>query len=60
VVRLGDLLAGERVDARGDLLRLRAVVDEDERGARVPDPIENERRDRGPDRPVDVGEVVDG
>jgi len=60
VIRLGDLLAGEGVDARGDLLRLRAVVDEDEGGARVPDVVQDERRDRRPDRPVDMREVVDG
>ena len=59
VVRLGDVLGGERVDARGDLLRLRAIVDEDERRARVPDLVQHEGRDGGPDRPVDVREVVD-
>ena len=59
VIRLGDLLAGEGVDAGGDALRLRAVVDEDERGARGADLVEDERGDGGPDRPVDVGEVVD-
>ena len=46
VVRQRDLLAGERVDARGHLLGLRAVVDEDERRARVADVLEHERRDR--------------
>ena len=54
VIGKRDLLAGERVDPRRHLLGLRAVVDEDERRARVAHVLEHERRDRRPDRPPDV------
>ncbi|MNC91826.1 hypothetical protein D3C83_81540 [compost metagenome] len=54
-----DLFPGEMVDARGHLLRLRAVVHEDERGAIAADGFEHQRCDRGPDRAANLAEVRD-
>jgi hypothetical protein len=59
VVGKRQLLAGQRIDARCHLLRLRAVVYEHQRrvgGAHV---LQDERRDRRPDGATDVGKVLD-
>ena len=60
VVRQRDFLAGERVHARGHPLGLAAIVHEDQRRARAANALEHERRNRRPDRAVDVREVIHG
>jgi hypothetical protein len=60
VIRLCDLLVGKRVQSPSDLLRLRAVVDENERRARVSDLVEHQRDDSSPHRAVDMCEVIHG
>ena len=62
VVRAGELLAGELVDAKREPLGEAPVVDEDDRRAVRPHELEDRRIDRGPDRaarPLDADAHLD-
>src|SRR4030081_3318298 len=59
MIRERDLFLGQTVDARRNLLRLRAVVDEHQRRIGCTDVSQNEWRDRGPDAAADVSKIGD-
>ena len=59
MIRKRKLLARQCVDARCHLLGLGAIIHENERCMRRAHVLQDERRDRRPNRGADVREVVD-
>src|SRR6185369_1744578 len=57
VIGKRELLTGQRIDARRHLLRLCAIVDEDQRRPCLPHVAEHLRRDRWPDGAADLPEI---